>query len=147
MLKACPRVIPSVIMARMQVVVELPLLVRGVTSGVSPELLPWYWGWGSDAKFSGRLILGYQRILAIFLRCCAGSKVQNHWSVHVTANESHQFAHVTSRLHFLDRLFPGNMLSGNMAKLADVVKLLAEHPLLCSLSLMQLVEYLTRVCA
>jgi hypothetical protein len=39
------------------------------------------------------------------------------------------------------------MLSGNMAKLADVVKLLAEHPLLCSLSLMQLVEYLTRVSA
>lgn len=34
-----------------------------------------------------------------------------------------------------------------MAKLADVVKLLAEHPLLCSLSLMQLVEYLTRVSA
>lgn len=39
------------------------------------------------------------------------------------------------------------MSSKNMAKLADVVKALAEHPLLGSLSLVQLVEYLTRVSA
>lgn len=39
------------------------------------------------------------------------------------------------------------MSGENMAKLAEVVKVLAEHPLLCSLSLMQLVEFLTRVSA